>query len=323
MLIHRTPSIVLLNRSCTTLYTTTNRLLTTANKYKKSNKIITNTNRTTVLSSYTLLSARCISTSRMSSADPPASSAPYTAYQSVVITLAGPDRVGIVSDLSACLHELQGNIEESRMTILGNDFAVILLTSVPQSHTTNDIQNKLKLVFPEFIISARSTQPPGNTYPSAPVRMLRLSLEGPDQPGVVRALTELLFKYGASIRDLDTDTSSAPFAGYRIFSMKAIVSIPTSTDVDAFHTATTDFENKYGFELDLSDANEHDMDDEYDNEENGDEDVAHNQTIDEPIRTATRTLSPTQQRIQQSQQQSNNNINRIADRLNSARDKRR
>lgn len=121
---------------------------------------------------------------------------------------------------------MNGNIEESRMTILGNDFAVILLVSIPQSHTTDYITSKLQETFPEFIITSRSTiasQNAAGIYHNQPVKILRLTLEGPDQPGVVRALTDLLFKYGASIRDLDTDTSSAPFAGYRIFSMKAII----------------------------------------------------------------------------------------------------
>jgi len=37
----------------------------------------------------------------------------------VVLTTAGPDRVGIVHSLSSHLRGLHANIEESRMTVLG------------------------------------------------------------------------------------------------------------------------------------------------------------------------------------------------------------
>src|SRR4051812_23996800 len=49
---------------------------------------------------------------------------------SVVITASGPDRPGIVHDLTKLLTTAGANVEESRMSILGNDFAILLRVTV-------------------------------------------------------------------------------------------------------------------------------------------------------------------------------------------------
>jgi predicted amino acid-binding ACT domain protein len=107
---------------------------------------------------------RCFSTTRSLWADASASKSdsalaadsPVRA-SSVVITAAGPDRPGIVSDLSAALQGANANVEESRMTILGNDFAILLRVTVPESQSARGITELLQSSFPEFVVSARST----------------------------------------------------------------------------------------------------------------------------------------------------------------------
>ena len=50
----------------------------------------------------------------------------------VVVTLTGPDRVGIVDEVTGALLELDANVETSRMARLGGEFAVLMLVSVPE-----------------------------------------------------------------------------------------------------------------------------------------------------------------------------------------------
>ena len=47
----------------------------------------------------------------------------------VVLTAVGPDRVGIVDDISGSVTAAACNIEESKMAVLGGEFAVIMLVS--------------------------------------------------------------------------------------------------------------------------------------------------------------------------------------------------
>jgi len=48
----------------------------------------------------------------------------------LIITAIGSDRPGIVSELSGIITTHGGNVEESRMSRLGSDFAIIMLVSV-------------------------------------------------------------------------------------------------------------------------------------------------------------------------------------------------
>lgn len=180
---------------------------------------------------------------------PPTQAPTLHGSNSVVITAAGPDRVGILQQLTSILAD--GNIEESRMTMLGNDFALILLVTLPVGSTADSVREKVQKAFPEFIVNARQT----NTVPvlKEPTRILRIDLEGPDQPGIMQGLTKVFASNGVSIRDLDTDTSSAPFAGYRIFSLKSWVAVPKTTDLKAFGNQLRQFETENSVDLTIED----------------------------------------------------------------------
>eukprot|EP01137_Pigoraptor_chileana_P000535 Opistho-2@36893 len=178
--------------------------------------------------------------------------------RSVVVTAAGPDRKGIVSDLSKQLKKHGANVEESRMTILGNDFAMIFLVTLPPKGTTPDeLKRSLEDLFPEFIVAARDT----SVVQSSPggSKIVRINMSGPDQPGMVAALSEHLAGFDASIRDLDTDTSSAPFAGYQIFSLKAIVALPTHVSSKELRHKMQELESDLGVDISIEsvDAGKH------------------------------------------------------------------
>jgi len=137
-----------------------------------------------------------------------------------VLTTAGPDKSGIVHKLASLVHEeLSANIEESRMARLGSDFAVILHLSVPADVDEARLKFSVQSAFPEFLVAARRTSPV--TTPST-AREYHVMCEGPDQQGVVQALTAAFVKHGANIRDLSTDVHSAAFAGNKKYFKRQI-----------------------------------------------------------------------------------------------------
>lgn len=192
--------------------------------------------------------ARLFGVSRLLRFNTPVSTSPRT-YRSVVLTAAGPDRPGIVNELAKTLHD--GNIEESRMTILGTDFALIVLVTIPQTITAAALRDRVAAKFSDFAVSARDTSTEQDV--SLPGRVWQLLLEGPDQPGVISELTKVLVDHGANIRDLEMDTASAPFAGYKMFHLKAIINTPKQTNLESLETALTQFEQDWGVDLSLDD----------------------------------------------------------------------
>ncbi|HEX9851795.1 MAG TPA: ACT domain-containing protein, partial [Woeseiaceae bacterium] len=49
--------------------------------------------------------------------------------QLIVLSAVGTDRAGVVNDITRVILDCGGNIEESRMTALGAEFAMLMLIS--------------------------------------------------------------------------------------------------------------------------------------------------------------------------------------------------
>ena len=189
--------------------------------------------------------------SASSSSSTPPPQPPSSHYPlSYVITAAGPDRPGIVHDIASAVHTLGCNIEESRMTTLGTDFAVILRVASPPDVTVDSLTSSLRSTFgSSFIISARPTSTVPTPTPTTS-SLLSVSIEGPDQAGVVKAFTEVFSKVGAAVMELDTDTSSAPFAGYKMFTLSCRVAVPMEEgSMMKVSQGLEEFEEKWGFDV--------------------------------------------------------------------------
>ena len=76
-----------------------------------------------------------------------------TVTDNLVITAIGKDRPGIINELSRIVLEQKGNVVDSRMTVLGGEFAILLLVSgkwdtiARLEATLPKFQEKLELIF--------------------------------------------------------------------------------------------------------------------------------------------------------------------------------
>ncbi len=146
-----------------------------------------------------------------------------------ILTAIGADRVGIVDDLTAVILEEKCNIEESRMAVLGGEFAVILLLS-GEEEQVRQLLDRLPGRGQELglHVSLKETVPPRTDPHSRPYRIETISL---DTPGIVHGITSLLLKYRINIEDLETDTTAAPWTGAPMFLMRARIAVPTSVPI--------------------------------------------------------------------------------------------
>lgn len=201
--------------------------------------------------------------------------------RSLVLTFSGPDKTGIVFELSNVVHTQKGNVEESRMTLLGQDFALLMLISV-DANQADTLKDEITKQFPEFNVSFRDTASKKGFQ--GPVRILHVTFDGPDQPGVLSAMSNIFLKNQISVRDLETDTSSAPFAGYKVFGLKSVIAVPNSTDLAQLDDDISAFEEEYGVDVTIYDP-QNDSDDEQrgrgsgDDESDGDEEEAYQQKL--------------------------------------------
>ena len=62
------------------------------------------------------------------------------------LTAIGRDRPGIVAAVTKALYEHDCNIEDSSMTILEDEFAIILIMSMPEKSNTDSLLKDIKNV---------------------------------------------------------------------------------------------------------------------------------------------------------------------------------
>ena len=146
--------------------------------------------------------------------------------QHAVLTALGNDRVGIVDELTTLILDYHCNLEESRMAVLGGEFAAILLVSGQDDDIKGLVKN-LPQKGGELTLSieAKTTSPYHPDPGARPYIIESISL---DTPGIAHSLTAVLHKNEINIEDLETDTTAAPWTGAPMFSMKIRVNVPSS-----------------------------------------------------------------------------------------------
>lgn len=146
-----------------------------------------------------------------------------------ILTASGPDRVGIVDDLTSLILEARCNVEESRMAVLGGEFAVILLFSGEEAEVRRLLKEMPARVSAMGLQAGLKETGAPQADPGA--RPYVLETTSLDTPGIVHAVTSLLRRHGVNILDLETDTTSAPWTGAPLFSMRARLSVPGSASI--------------------------------------------------------------------------------------------
>ncbi len=146
-----------------------------------------------------------------------------------VVTAIGTDRVGIVDDLSGAIAGGSCNIEESKMAVLGGEFAVIMLVSGAAA-AVESLTRALPAEGGRLAlrIECRPTREPRGGESGRPYLLEAVSL---DTPGIVHAVTAVLRQHGINIEDLETDTAAAPWTGAPMFRMKAHVIVNPSVSI--------------------------------------------------------------------------------------------
>jgi len=147
----------------------------------------------------------------------------------VVLTAVGPDRVGIVDDLSGAVTAAGCNIEESKMAVLGGEFAVIMLVSGPAAGVeTLSRSLPAKGASLSLHVECRATSEPRAGEQGRPYLLEAVSL---DTPGIVHSVTAVLRGHGINIEDLETDTAAAPWTGAPMFRLKAHLVVGPSSSI--------------------------------------------------------------------------------------------
>jgi glycine cleavage system transcriptional repressor len=142
-----------------------------------------------------------------------------------VLTLTGPDRIGIVERVTGLLLNYDGNVETSRMARLGGEFAVLMLVSMPSEQCDALDKDLERLTAQGYKVTTTLAE---RSYAEAHPGWLPYSIEveGADHEGIIHQVARYLAQHNINIESMDSETTSAPTTGTPLFTMTAHVVVP-------------------------------------------------------------------------------------------------
>src|SRR5262245_61075285 len=146
---------------------------------------------------------------------------------SLVLTVIGADRPGIVEQLSDQVLAAGANWEESRMARLAGQFAGLLRVGVDSAQADRLAASLLALSSADLTIVVERS----GDVDVARSRSLTLEIVGSDRPGIVRDISHVLARQGVNIEELETSVTSAAMSGEMLFRARARVRLPETRTV--------------------------------------------------------------------------------------------
>jgi glycine cleavage system transcriptional repressor len=145
------------------------------------------------------------------------------------LSAIGKDRPGIVADVAGLIYECAGNLEDSSMTLLGSQFALLILLSGAGEEFQYRLSTGCKRLEWEKRLSIFLTPVEESESLPKPREIsegYELSATGLDRMGIVYHVSRLLADLGINIADMHTKITPTPESGTPIFTMKVLVQIP-------------------------------------------------------------------------------------------------
>jgi len=157
----------------------------------------------------------------------------------LVISALGKDHPGIVDELSHTILDEGCNIADSRMTVLGGEFAIMLMvegnwnTLTKLENAVPELEHKLGLT----IITRRT----GNKQSSETLLPYGVEVVAMDHPGIVHHLANFFSQRKINIEDMSTSSYAAAHTGTPMFSVQMTVGIPSSIHIASLRDEFMDF----------------------------------------------------------------------------------
>ena len=152
----------------------------------------------------------------------------------LVLTVVGADRAGLVAAVADVVDAHGGNWETSELAELAGAFAGIIEVSVADDRV-DDLRAALTGLDGLLTVAVHASE----TSPTDDVDMRRLAFTvlGNDRPGIVREISSTLSAHDLSIERMSSETYDAAMSGGRLFEAKIVARAAASVDIDAVQSA--------------------------------------------------------------------------------------
>ncbi|MDP5291671.1 ACT domain-containing protein [Oceanimonas sp. CHS3-5] len=139
--------------------------------------------------------------------------------KTLVATLIGPDKTGLVRQLAALVRQHHGSWQSSAMSELAGFFAGIVEIQVPAEHSA--ALEKALISLPDFqvqLVEGKGPTPQG--------QQLRLTVTANDRVGIIDEVTDIINGLNVNVKSLKTDSHPAPITGIPLFEIQSTLTLP-------------------------------------------------------------------------------------------------
>lgn len=162
--------------------------------------------------------------------------------KNIVLTLTGRDKIGIVDNITKVIVKRDGNVEASRMTRLGGEFAMLMLVTLPDKEFVNLDQDLQQLRSDGYQVSLLQTEDDSKKY--AGWLPYEIEVIGADHEGIIHEIAHHLAIQGINIENMDTSSTPAPMSGTPLFTMKGIIVVPPQLNFHVWSNALEEIGDK-------------------------------------------------------------------------------
>jgi glycine cleavage system transcriptional repressor len=145
----------------------------------------------------------------------------------LAITAIGADRPGVVAAVTGVLAGLDGNLEDTSMTILGGRFAMVLIVAVPDELGADQVLEALSAPARDLGLDV-SVHPSDTTGAAVTGEPWSVSVYGADRPGIVHRFAQVLADRSVNITDLTTRVIGS--VDRPVYAMLLDVTLPESVN---------------------------------------------------------------------------------------------
>ena len=168
----------------------------------------------------------------------------------VIVSVVGHDRPGIIAAVSRVLFLNGCNIEDVSQSILQTEFAGVFIASLPNSLKIVELNARLLEALDSMGLSVSiSEMGASGIWETPPIEPFIITTMGPDRPGLVAGITELLARFGVNISNLKAIFRGGdnPHENTMIYE----VDIPVAADQNSFREALYKRGGELGLEVSL------------------------------------------------------------------------
>ncbi|MHB2016092.1 MAG: glycine cleavage system transcriptional repressor [Candidatus Xenobia bacterium] len=141
----------------------------------------------------------------------------------LLLSLVGADRTGLVDHVSRVILQHRGNLEDSRMAVLGGEFAMLMLVTIGTDGRAA-LEAAIHKIAADLELTA--TIKPTSGRGANPKVTVGVQVEGMDHEGIVHDVVHYLAEKGVSVQALESQIKHAPHTGTPLFSMRLTLAVP-------------------------------------------------------------------------------------------------